>query len=115
MLSMPPATTTSTLPARNRSWPRMGACMPDPHILFRGVQTVDLARQAAALDRCANRRSTELRGGNTGKFTLEGTHGRAGTPDDDNWILLHRGLLSVQPCAALRRDGLLRHSAWGSR
>src|SRR5690554_761775 len=55
------------------------------HFLYR------LGGQTTALDRSANRRSTELRGGNTGKFTLEGTHGRAGTPDDDHWILLHRG------------------------
>ena len=33
MLSMPPATTTSALPASSMSWPNMAARMPEPHIL----------------------------------------------------------------------------------
>ncbi|MCY1283957.1 hypothetical protein D9M70_328480 [compost metagenome] len=34
MLSMPPATTTSALPASSRSWPSIAAFIPEPHILF---------------------------------------------------------------------------------
>src|SRR5690606_11932104 len=48
MLSIPPATTTSTLPASNRSCPMIAACMPEPHILFNVVHTVDLASPAAS-------------------------------------------------------------------
>jgi len=35
MLSIPPATITSWLPARNMSWANMAARMPEPHILDR--------------------------------------------------------------------------------
>ena len=34
MLSMPPAMTTSLVPARIESWPSIIAFMPDPHILL---------------------------------------------------------------------------------
>ncbi|MNL23453.1 hypothetical protein D3C87_1448430 [compost metagenome] len=34
MLSIPPATTTSALPAWRRSWPNISAFMPEPHILL---------------------------------------------------------------------------------
>ena len=32
MLSMPPTTTASTLPAASMSWPNIMARMPEPHI-----------------------------------------------------------------------------------
>src|SRR5450830_392404 len=46
MLSMPPAITTSTLPASNESWASIVASMPEPHILLRVVQRVALSSPA---------------------------------------------------------------------
>src|SRR3989344_7475995 len=46
MLSMPPAITTSTLPASSESWASIVASMPEPHILLRVVQRVALSSPA---------------------------------------------------------------------
>jgi hypothetical protein len=43
MLSMPPATTMSWLPARIRSWPSMAAFMPEPQTLLTVVAPVEEA------------------------------------------------------------------------
>src|SRR5579859_6335626 len=54
MLSMPPATITSALPASSKSWASMAAFMPEPHILF-DRRTLDAERQAGAQSRLAGR------------------------------------------------------------
>jgi hypothetical protein len=41
MLSMPPATTTSLLPATSRSWASIAAFIAEPHILLTVVQPAD--------------------------------------------------------------------------
>lgn len=46
MLSMPPATNTSALPASSWSWPSISACMPEPHILFNVVHCAAWLRPA---------------------------------------------------------------------
>ena len=48
MLSMPPATMTSTLPAARASCAMIAACMPEPHILLTVVASTDLGRPAAS-------------------------------------------------------------------
>src|SRR5690606_35424334 len=53
-----------------RSWPGRGLTQACWQYAAHQYFLYGLGRQAAALDCCANRRSTELRGGNTGKFTL---------------------------------------------
>ena len=46
MLSMPPATMISLVPASSRSWASMAAFMPEPHILLTVVQPADSGRPA---------------------------------------------------------------------
>ena len=46
MLSMPPATTTSWLPALIRSWASITAFMPEPHTLLSVVAPVDAGSPA---------------------------------------------------------------------
>ena len=46
MLSMPPATITSTEPAARASCAMIAACMPEPHILLTVVASTDLGRPA---------------------------------------------------------------------
>ncbi|MNE48299.1 hypothetical protein D3C80_1427540 [compost metagenome] len=46
MLSIPPATTTSALPASSRSWASIAAFIPEPHILFTVEHTVPWLRPA---------------------------------------------------------------------
>ena len=48
MLSIPPATTISALPASSWSWAMITVCMPEPHILLTEVQVV--ARVSPALN-----------------------------------------------------------------
>src|SRR5690554_220138 len=48
MLSMPPATTTSALPASRLSWASIRLCMPEPHILLMVVQAVAVVSPAAS-------------------------------------------------------------------
>ena len=45
---MPPATTTSALPAASKSCPSMAAFMPEPHILFTVVQPASSGSPAAS-------------------------------------------------------------------
>ena len=47
MLSMPPATTTSPLPARSASWPSITAFIPEPHILLSVVAGTSFGSPAA--------------------------------------------------------------------
>ena len=49
MLSKPPATTTSTLPAVRMSWPNIVAFMPEPHIFDSVVAPADGGRPAASV------------------------------------------------------------------
>ena len=44
MLSMPPATMTSALPAASASWAMIAACMPEPHILLTVVASTDFGK-----------------------------------------------------------------------
>ena len=44
MLSMPPATMTSPVPARSASWASITAFMPEPHILLRVVAGTSFGR-----------------------------------------------------------------------
>src|SRR5579859_478938 len=46
MLSMPPATITSALPASSKSWASMAAFMPEPHILLTVVHSTPSGRPA---------------------------------------------------------------------
>ena len=61
MLSMPPATMMSLVPASSRSWASIAAFMPEPHILLMVVQPAD-ERQAGA-ERGLARRRLSLPGG----------------------------------------------------
>ena len=46
MLSMPPATIMSALPAASMSWAKIAACMPDPQTLLTVVASTDWGRPA---------------------------------------------------------------------
>ena len=46
MLSMPPATMMSALPAASALLARIAACMPEPHILLTVVASTDVGRPA---------------------------------------------------------------------
>ena len=60
MLSMPPATTTSAVPAASMSWPNITARMADPHILL--SVTAPRADRQAALEAGLTRRGLALAG-----------------------------------------------------
>jgi hypothetical protein len=116
MLSMPPATSTSCVPATSMSCANMAARMPEPHILDSvtapalGQTALEarLARWRLALachqavakqhfgdqlraDACAlhggfDRCATQVVGGQRGKVALEAAHGGARCADDDDGI-----------------------------
>ena len=62
MLSMPPATMMSAVPAARASWAMIAACMPEPHILLTVVAWVHRSRQARAQRRLARRRLAQAGG-----------------------------------------------------